>query len=149
MVGMHNIMQALRNAVLCVICKMLPCPRFARQAEWPLHNNAPSTAISLQITNGLRVRDCACAGDVLDVALSEDGVLGASCSDDFSVRVWDLEHRECLKTCKGHTGWVVSVQVGHRFAGERGGPLLSMALGNAITSLVQLCQRDNSGVAVR
>jgi WD40 repeat protein len=47
---------------------------------------------------------------VLDVALSQDGVLGASCSDDFSVRVWDLEHRECLKTCKGHTGWVVSVQ---------------------------------------
>ena len=52
------------------------------------------------------------AGAVLDVALSQDGVLGASCSDDFSVKVWDLEHKECLKTCKGHTGWVVSVKVG-------------------------------------
>lgn len=50
-------------------------------------------------------------GAVLDVALSHDGVLGASCSDDLSVRVWDLEHRDCIKTCKGHTGWVVSLQV--------------------------------------
>jgi WD40 repeat protein len=49
---------------------------------------------------------------VLDVALSQDGVLGASCSDDFLVKVWDLEHKECLQTCKGHTGWVVCVKVG-------------------------------------
>jgi WD40 repeat protein len=49
---------------------------------------------------------------VLDVALSQDGVLGASCSDDFFVKVWDLEHKECLQTCKGHTGWVVCVKVG-------------------------------------
>jgi WD40 repeat protein len=50
-------------------------------------------------------------GSVLDVALSQDGVLGASCSDDFLVKVWDLEHKECLQTCKGHTGWVVAVKV--------------------------------------
>lgn len=55
-----------------------------------------------------------CTGSVLDVALSQDGVLGASCSDDFLVKVWDLEHKECLQTCKGHTGWVVAVKVsGH------------------------------------
>lgn len=51
-------------------------------------------------------------GAVLDVCFSHDGVLASSCSDDFSVKLWDLDNKECLNTCKGHTGWVVSVQVG-------------------------------------
>jgi WD40 repeat protein len=50
-------------------------------------------------------------GAVLDVAISQDGVLGCTASDDFSVKIWDLDQQQCVKTCKGHSGWVVSVRV--------------------------------------
>jgi WD40 repeat protein len=49
--------------------------------------------------------------------MSNDGVLGASAGDDFTIRVWDLDHRVCLKTCKGHSGWVVAVKVGRGLQG--------------------------------
>lgn len=51
-------------------------------------------------------------GAVLDVAISSDGVLGVTVSDDMRVKVWDLDQQQCVATCRGHTGWVVSVQVG-------------------------------------
>eukprot|EP00775_Hariotina_reticulata_P003662 gene3662-3923_t len=49
-------------------------------------------------------------GAVLDVAMSQDGVLGCTASDDFSVKIWHLDQQQCVKTCKGHSGWVVSVR---------------------------------------
>jgi WD40 repeat protein len=50
-------------------------------------------------------------GAVLDVALSSDGVLGASVSNDMKAKVWDLDQQLCVQTLRGHTGWIVSVKV--------------------------------------
>lgn len=126
-----------------LVCCVWLCPRIVCtcRAEWSLHDHT-----TVEMTNQLRVYMCACAGDVLDVALSQDGVLGASCSDDFSVRVWDLEHRECLKTCKGHTGWVVSVEVGRRVAGGGGGLPLSMTVGKHHHWCLLLLAQDSNSV---
>jgi WD40 repeat protein len=50
-------------------------------------------------------------GEVLDVALSSDGVLGATVSTDMKAKVWDLDQQQCVQTLRGHTGWIVSVKV--------------------------------------
>jgi WD40 repeat protein len=39
---------------------------------------------------------------VLEVALSGDGTLAATASDDFTARVWDLETYKCLHVLEGH-----------------------------------------------
>ena len=44
-------------------------------------------------------------GQVFDVAISSDGCLAATVSDDFTCRVWDLDEEECLHVLEGHTGW--------------------------------------------
>jgi WD40 repeat protein len=50
-------------------------------------------------------------GEVLDVALSSDAVLGATVSNDMKAKVWDLDQQLCVQTLRGHTGWIVSVKV--------------------------------------
>jgi WD40 repeat protein len=50
-------------------------------------------------------------GELLDVALSSDGVLGATVSNDMKGKVWDLDQQQCVQTLRGHTGWIVSVKV--------------------------------------
>lgn len=50
-------------------------------------------------------------GAVLDATLSADGLLGVTVSDDMRVKIWDMDQQECVHTCRGHTGWVVSVRV--------------------------------------
>ena len=50
-------------------------------------------------------------GRVNSVAVSPDGKWAASGSHDNTVKVWDLETGECLKTLKGHTDWVQSVAI--------------------------------------
>jgi WD40 repeat protein len=44
-------------------------------------------------------------GVVFDVALSDDGALAVSVSDDFTARVWDLEDFSCQHVLEGHSGW--------------------------------------------
>jgi WD40 repeat protein/DNA-directed RNA polymerase subunit RPC12/RpoP len=51
------------------------------------------------------------AGIVQAVALSSDGRLAVSGSDDRTVRVWDLSTGVCVATLEGHTGWVRCVAV--------------------------------------
>jgi WD40 repeat protein/transcriptional regulator with XRE-family HTH domain len=48
-------------------------------------------------------------GSVLSVALSPDGKLLAAGTADGQVRIWQMENRRLLHTCKGHTDWVRSV----------------------------------------
>jgi WD40 repeat protein len=43
------------------------------------------------------------------VALSADGGIAVSGSDDRTVRVWDLSSGQCRATLQGHTDWVISV----------------------------------------
>jgi small GTP-binding protein len=48
-------------------------------------------------------------GGVNGVALSSDGRMAVSGSDDHTVRVWNIETRRCVATLKGHTAEVFSV----------------------------------------
>ena len=48
---------------------------------------------------------------VASVSLSPDGRRAISGSHDDTLRVWDLESGECLKTLKGHTSAVTSVSL--------------------------------------
>ena len=33
----------------------------------------------------------------------------ASCSDDKTIKIWDIKSGSCLSTLSGHDGWVLSV----------------------------------------
>ena len=44
-----------------------------------------------------------------DVALDRDGKLLASCSADMSIKLWDFQTYECVKTMHGHDHNVSSV----------------------------------------
>ena len=46
---------------------------------------------------------------IQDVALDKDGKLLASCSADMSVKLWDFQTYECIKTMHGHDHNVSSV----------------------------------------
>ena len=46
----------------------------------------------------------------MDVAISSDGCMAATVSDDYTCRVWDLDDEECLHVMEGHNGWVTSVE---------------------------------------
>jgi len=48
-------------------------------------------------------------GSVLSVALSPDGKLLAAGTANSEVRIWQMENRRLLHTCKGHTDWVRSI----------------------------------------
>ncbi len=48
-------------------------------------------------------------GSVLSVALSPDGKLLVAGTANGEVRIWQMEKRRLLHTCKGHTDWVRSV----------------------------------------
>ncbi len=48
-------------------------------------------------------------GKVNSVAISSDGQLGLSGSDDHTVRLWDLSNGKCLQIWKGHSRTVGSV----------------------------------------
>jgi WD40 repeat protein len=37
---------------------------------------------------------------------SPDGEKVVSCSNDMTVRVWDVSRGECINTLTGHDGWV-------------------------------------------
>jgi WD40 repeat protein len=44
-------------------------------------------------------------GLVYDVALSGDGDMAATASEDFTTRIWDLETYKCMHVLEGHSGW--------------------------------------------
>jgi WD40 repeat protein len=47
-------------------------------------------------------------GKIFDVAVSSDGTLAATVSEDFTARVWDLDEEEhCAHVLEGHSGWSV------------------------------------------
>jgi WD40 repeat protein/transcriptional regulator with XRE-family HTH domain len=48
-------------------------------------------------------------GSVLSVALSPDGKFLAAGTANAEVRIWQMEKRTLLHTCKGHSDWVRSV----------------------------------------
>ena len=50
-------------------------------------------------------------GDVYSVAVTPDGRMAVSGGVDKTIRVWDIETGECLKTLEGHTNSVWSVAV--------------------------------------
>ena len=55
-------------------------------------------------------------GQVFDVAISADGCMAATVSDDFTCRVWDLDEECCMHVLEGHSGWWVEsvAEVGRR-----------------------------------
>ncbi|MEM7010366.1 MAG: TIR domain-containing protein, partial [Verrucomicrobiota bacterium] len=46
---------------------------------------------------------------VRSVAFSPDGKFALSGSDDYTVRLWEIESGQCLRVFEGHSGWVISV----------------------------------------
>lgn len=48
---------------------------------------------------------------VFDVAISADGCMAATVSDDFTCRVWDLDEECCMHVLEGHSGWWVAAAV--------------------------------------
>ncbi len=44
-------------------------------------------------------------GLVFDVALSSDGSMAVTASEDFTARVWDLDEAKCEHVLQGHSGW--------------------------------------------
>jgi WD40 repeat protein len=44
-------------------------------------------------------------GLVFDVALSADGCMAATASEDFTARVWDMATLKCEHVLEGHSGW--------------------------------------------
>jgi len=46
---------------------------------------------------------------VWSVAFSPDGSLLASCGDDQTILVWNVDSGLCLKMLQGHTSWIRSV----------------------------------------
>lgn len=46
---------------------------------------------------------------VWSVAFSPDGQTLASCSEDQTIKLWDWQTGECLKTFTGHQGWVKAI----------------------------------------
>ena len=43
------------------------------------------------------------------MAFSPNGNILASCGEDQTVRLWDIDTGQCLKTLQGHTNWVRAV----------------------------------------
>ncbi|MCP5103934.1 MAG: DUF4365 domain-containing protein [bacterium] len=50
-------------------------------------------------------------GGIANVAITANGKRAVSCSNDKSLKVWDLETGECLMTLKDHTGEVKGVAI--------------------------------------
>jgi WD40 repeat protein len=48
---------------------------------------------------------CMCM-QVRTCSWSPDGTKVVSCSNDNTVRVWDMNRGECINTLTGHDGWV-------------------------------------------
>ncbi|MEI6444338.1 MAG: hypothetical protein WCO29_14715, partial [Nostocales cyanobacterium ELA583] len=46
---------------------------------------------------------------VTSVAWSGDGLTLASGSDDNTVKLWDVQSGDCVRTLEGHSNWVTSV----------------------------------------
>ena len=53
--------------------------------------------------------DCIIIVNFQDVCLDKEGKMLASCSADMSVKLWDFNSYECLKTLHGHDHNVSSV----------------------------------------
>ncbi len=74
---------------------------------------------------------CLClqtVGTIWDVAISADGVLAATASDDLTVRVWELNGNSCRYVLEGHSGWVVALA----FAGDKCVPWPASGTGRSI-----------------
>lgn len=48
-------------------------------------------------------------GAVLSVALNASGHLLATGGEDLTIKIWDMQTLECVKTLEGHQGWLSSI----------------------------------------
>jgi WD40 repeat protein len=48
---------------------------------------------------------------VTGITFSPNGKLLISCSEDLTVKIWDIASGNCLKTFIGHSGWVLDIAV--------------------------------------
>lgn len=62
-------------------------------------------------TSGLRQTLWGHLGAVRSVAITSDGRRAVSSADDTTLKLWDIERGEEVRTFEGHTDWVLSVAV--------------------------------------
>ena len=82
-----------------------PSVRMGRHWQVAVRKNAPSVGCGDR-------RNCTLTGHtswVNSVSFSPDGQTLASGSSDYTIRLWDVETGETVKTLTGHTGDVISV----------------------------------------
>eukprot|EP00276_Gloeochaete_wittrockiana_P010477 CAMPEP_0184658372 /NCGR_PEP_ID=MMETSP0308-20130426/25222_1 /TAXON_ID=38269 /ORGANISM="Gloeochaete witrockiana, Strain SAG 46.84" /LENGTH=793 /DNA_ID=CAMNT_0027097317 /DNA_START=435 /DNA_END=2816 /DNA_ORIENTATION=+ len=64
-----------------------------------------------EVPTGTLRRTLRQSNEILGLAFSTDRKLLASCSDDSTVLLWNVEHVEEVKVLEGHTDWVTSVSL--------------------------------------
>ena len=47
--------------------------------------------------------------DIRSLILSEDKITLISCSDDKTIKIWNLSNLTCIKTLEGHSSWVFNI----------------------------------------
>jgi WD40 repeat protein/DNA-directed RNA polymerase subunit RPC12/RpoP len=85
-----------------------PQPEPKKEASKPTPEKPLEQAEPLAVLERKLVRH---NGWVDSVTVSPDGKWAVSGSHDKTVKIWDLETGECLKTLRGHTDWVQSVAI--------------------------------------
>jgi WD40 repeat protein len=68
--------------------------------------------VNVNFTNAQMV-DCAFTqtfSSILSIAYSPDGRTLAASDSNGEIRLWDVQDRQCLLTCSGHTNWVRAIK---------------------------------------
>jgi WD40 repeat protein len=95
-----------------------PCPAVLGVAVTPDMSKAVTTCLDgtlhvwrLSFDDHTPVERASHRGSVRDIAISLDGRSVISASSDATLKVWDLERRQVLRTLTGHTGTVLAVAI--------------------------------------
>lgn len=107
-VGRTNYTKSVRQAVQ-QLGKSTQKPKTSRIRFARLVDKTPADERRL-VSTAPSIEAAAIAHDdiVKTIRFSQDGKALLSCSDDYTLKLWDVSSRRLSKTMKGHGGWVVA-----------------------------------------